>query len=40
MCQSWVERLGRAVGLDNTPDTLRRLQTDKSRIKIMVAPGK
>jgi len=27
------------VGLDETPDAFRRLQTDKSQIKIMVAPG-
>lgn len=28
------------VGLDETPDAFVRLQTDKSQIKIMVAPGK
>ncbi|HLZ84498.1 MAG TPA: zinc-binding dehydrogenase [Caulobacteraceae bacterium] len=28
------------VGLDETPGAFRRLQTDKSQIKIMVAPGK
>ena len=28
------------VGLDETPDAFVRLQTDKSQIKILVAPGK
>ena len=28
------------VSLDETPDAFRRLQTDKSQIKILVAPGK
>ena len=28
------------VGLDETPDAFLRLQTDKSQIKILVAPGK
>ena len=28
------------VGLDETPDAFRRLQTDKSQIKILVAPGR
>jgi threonine dehydrogenase-like Zn-dependent dehydrogenase len=28
------------VGLDQTPDAFARLQTDKSQIKIMVAPGR
>jgi hypothetical protein len=27
------------VSLDDTPDAFRRLQTDKSQIKILVAPG-
>ena len=28
------------VGLDETPDAFVRLQTDKSQIKILVAPGR
>ena len=28
------------VGLDDTPDAFVRLQTDKSQIKILVAPGR
>jgi threonine dehydrogenase-like Zn-dependent dehydrogenase len=28
------------VGLAETPDAFRRLQTDKSQIKILVAPGR
>ena len=28
------------VGLDDTPDAFTRLQTDKSQIKIMVAPNR
>ena len=28
------------VSLDQTPDAFTRLQTDKTQIKILVAPGK